>query len=78
MDENLTIIDHSPSLGPKSAQALQALTGQDLTDFKFMTGRFFSIHGVECHVARSGYTGEDGFEVSSLPCLCISLRAASF
>lgn len=22
------------------------------------------IAGVECHVARGGYTGEDGFEVS--------------
>ncbi|RUP46157.1 hypothetical protein BC936DRAFT_147284 [Jimgerdemannia flammicorona] len=53
-----------PKPGPKAAQALQTLVGQDLTDFKFMTGSLLKLNGVECHVARSGYTGEDGFEIS--------------
>ncbi|CAG8466635.1 2612_t:CDS:2 [Paraglomus occultum] len=50
--------------GPKSAEVLQNILNQDLNDFKFMNGRFMKIKGIECHVARSGYTGEDGFEIA--------------
>ncbi|CAG8640303.1 1806_t:CDS:2 [Paraglomus brasilianum] len=50
--------------GPKSAEVLQNILNQDLSDFKFMNGRFIKIKGIECHVARSGYTGEDGFEIA--------------
>jgi aminomethyltransferase len=30
----------------------------------FMTGATFRLGGIDCHVSRSGYTGEDGFEIS--------------
>jgi glycine cleavage system T protein (aminomethyltransferase) len=30
----------------------------------FMTGATVRLGGIDCHVSRSGYTGEDGFEIS--------------
>ncbi|KAF7732024.1 hypothetical protein EC973_007129 [Apophysomyces ossiformis] len=66
-DVDLHIIeDHSliALQGPKAATALQELIGKDLNDFGFMHGRFMDVAGVPCHIARSGYTGEDGFELS--------------
>ncbi|KAJ1666186.1 hypothetical protein IW140_001786 [Coemansia sp. RSA 1813] len=50
--------------GPSSQKALEQLAGIDLSQMPFMTGSFVDIKGVPCHVARSGYTGEDGFELS--------------
>jgi aminomethyltransferase len=50
--------------GPKAAKVLEDLAGQKLKDFKFMTGRFMTIKGLEVYVTRCGYTGEDGFEVT--------------
>lgn len=50
--------------GPKAQQILQKLTGIGLGGIKFF--RFaadVSIGGVPALVSRSGYTGEDGFEV---------------
>ncbi|KAI8985109.1 aminomethyltransferase [Pilobolus umbonatus] len=60
------ITDHSliAIQGPKAAAALQSLINQDLSGFSFMNGKYMEIAGVPCHVARSGYTGEDGFELS--------------
>lgn len=50
--------------GPLAAEVLRKLCDKDLSDFKFMTSRFLHIKTIESHVSRSGYTGEDGFEVS--------------
>ncbi|ORX45548.1 aminomethyltransferase mitochondrial precursor [Hesseltinella vesiculosa] len=66
-DVDFKIIDDHSLIaiqGPKAAAALQDLISGDLNDFGFMTGRFMDINGIPCHVARSGYTGEDGFELS--------------
>jgi len=32
---------------------------------KFMTGTFVIIEGAQCYVTRSGYTGGDGYEIST-------------
>ena len=32
---------------------------------KFMTGAFVTIDGAQCYVTRSGYTGGDGYEIST-------------
>lgn len=50
--------------GPKAAESLQGLVkGMDLTGVKFGQSTFAEVNGVRCHIARGGYTGEDGFEV---------------
>lgn len=48
--------------GPKAAEALARLAPQ-VTDMRFMDVREVEILGSPCVVSRSGYTGEDGFEI---------------
>ena len=50
--------------GPQAAQALARLAPSVAT-MKFMTGAFAVIDGARCYVTRSGYTGGDGFEIST-------------
>lgn len=45
--------------GPRSVEILQEGSG-----LKFMHAESMKIGGAECFVSRSGYTGEDGFEIS--------------
>ena len=49
--------------GPASESVLGEFNSQ-ITAMKFMDIETFSIAGAECWVSRSGYTGEDGFEIS--------------
>ncbi|NLJ97884.1 MAG: glycine cleavage system aminomethyltransferase GcvT [Tissierellia bacterium] len=52
--------------GPKSEEILQKLTDTDLSKIKpFHFDRKVVVSGIECMVSRTGYTGEDGFEVYS-------------
>lgn len=52
--------------GPKAAVVLErhAKGEWPLSALKFMRGAAFELEGVEVHISRSGYTGEDGFEIS--------------
>lgn len=52
--------------GPAAAQYLQNLTSFDLRELTFGKSAFVPIKGFNLHVARGGYTGEDGFEVDTL------------
>jgi aminomethyltransferase len=50
--------------GPRAAQVLQKLTSTDLSTIKnywFTWGQVCGLHNVM--IARTGYTGEDGFEI---------------
>jgi aminomethyltransferase len=49
--------------GPKAVNALRKLNPEVAT-LTFMTGMSAHIAGADCFVTRSGYTGEDGFEIS--------------
>ncbi|CAN5679560.1 glycine cleavage system aminomethyltransferase GcvT [soil metagenome] len=49
--------------GPQAAAVMQRLA-PGIEQLVFMTGARFDIAGCNCFVTRSGYTGEDGFEIS--------------
>jgi aminomethyltransferase len=49
--------------GPKAVDAL-ARVAPGVEELTFMTGGAFQIGGVTAWISRSGYTGEDGFEIS--------------
>ncbi len=49
--------------GPQAAAVLARLAPA-AAKLLFMTGAAIEIDGVPCFVTRSGYTGEDGFEIS--------------
>jgi aminomethyltransferase len=49
--------------GPKAVDALARLA-PGVEKLIFMTGGSFDVAGLSCIVTRSGYTGEDGYEIS--------------
>ena len=49
--------------GPQAGRLLKPLV-PDVETLAFMNGRVTRIGTTECFVSRSGYTGEDGFEIS--------------
>ena len=49
--------------GPQAVVALERLV-PGVQELVFMTGAAFQWEGVELYITRSGYTGEDGFEIS--------------
>ena len=49
--------------GPKAVEILNGLI-PGVQDLVFMNGASFKFKGTDIYVTRSGYTGEDGFEVS--------------
>jgi len=49
--------------GPEAASVL-ARFAPEVRDMRFMSGRAVTLFGAQAFVTRSGYTGEDGFELS--------------
>jgi aminomethyltransferase len=49
--------------GPASLQILQSLTGVDLAGLKYYWFAHGEVANVRATISRTGYTGEDGFEV---------------
>ena len=52
--------------GPQAVAVMARLApaNSGIEKLVFMTGGRFTIAGADCFVTRSGYTGEDGFEIS--------------
>ena len=49
--------------GPRAVEALSRLA-RGVEQLSFMTGAAFSLAGIDAWISRSGYTGEDGVEIS--------------
>jgi aminomethyltransferase len=49
--------------GPRAVEVLEALA-PGVADLSFMQGGQFDLAGTPAWISRSGYTGEDGFEIS--------------
>ncbi|HLQ57775.1 MAG TPA: glycine cleavage system aminomethyltransferase GcvT [Streptosporangiaceae bacterium] len=53
--------------GPRAAAILAPLASIELTGVKYYTGRAAQVAGAATLLARTGYTGEDGFEIFARP-----------
>ncbi|PSU61168.1 glycine cleavage system aminomethyltransferase GcvT [Photobacterium phosphoreum] len=65
-DVELEVIEDRALLalqGPKAVEVLATLNPQ-VREMVFMDAARIELLGQECYVSRSGYTGEDGFEIS--------------
>jgi aminomethyltransferase len=66
---NLTITDQSNETallalqGPKALTILQPLTTTPLNEIRYYHSAQGQVSGLNCLISRTGYTGEDGFEL---------------
>ncbi len=70
---NVTVTDRSADYallalqGPRAAAILQPLTATKLDTIKYYHFAEGAVAGVKCIISRTGYTGEDGFELYHAP-----------
>lgn len=64
-----TVVDRSPDYaqlavqGPRAVEIIQSLTQTNLAGIKYYHFAEGEVAGVPCLMSRTGYTGEDGFEL---------------
>lgn len=67
-DMNVSLRDISPEIGmiaiqgPRAEEITQRITGTPLAEIDYFAWQNADIAGVSTKIARTGYTGEDGFE----------------
>lgn len=67
-DLNVTVTNVSPDLGmvaiqgPRAVEIVKQVTANPVEEVDYFTWRSGAIAGVEAMIARTGYTGEDGYE----------------
>lgn len=59
--------------GPKALGILQKMTETDLAAIRYYHFTTGKVEGVDAIIARTGYTGEDGFEVYAEPSAAVGL-----
>ena len=62
--------------GPQSPGILKGLTDADLDGLKYYAGLPGTVAGIDALIARTGYTGEDGFELFVRPADAVALWEA--
>ncbi|WP_296175108.1 glycine cleavage system aminomethyltransferase GcvT [uncultured Brevundimonas sp.] len=65
-DAKLTILDDRALLAIQGPEAAEVMAKHEpaLGEMGFMDSARLMLFGVDCFVSRSGYTGEDGYEIS--------------
>lgn len=65
--DSVTVLEDRALLALQGPQAAEVLDGllPGVAALSFMSGAAFALDGAELFVTRSGYTGEDGFEISA-------------
>lgn len=62
--------------GPRSEEILQSLTGAKLGALGYYHFTDGTVAGMQCRISRTGYTGEDGFELYHAPADAVALAGA--
>ena len=65
-DATLTVLDDRALIAIQGPEAAEVMVAHEpvLAEFGFMDCARLMLFGVDCFVSRSGYTGEDGYEIS--------------
>ncbi len=65
-DATFTVLEDRALLAIQGPEAAEVMAAHEpvLAEFGFMDTARLMLFGVDCYVSRSGYTGEDGYEIS--------------